>query len=80
MGEVADRDDSDTAVVLYTSGTTGQPKGAELTHANLSRNVESVVSADLFHITDRDVISGGRCFTPFDRPARCMRRCPAKRA
>ncbi|HEY8547375.1 MAG TPA: long-chain fatty acid--CoA ligase [Acidimicrobiales bacterium] len=28
----------DTAVILYTSGTTGQPKGAELTHANMVLN------------------------------------------
>ncbi len=30
---------TDTAVVLYTSGTTGQPKGAELSHANIAFNV-----------------------------------------
>ncbi|HEY1510572.1 MAG TPA: long-chain fatty acid--CoA ligase [Solirubrobacteraceae bacterium] len=38
---IADVEDEDTAVLLYTSGTTGQPKGAELTHANLTSNANA---------------------------------------
>ena len=55
---VVDRDGSDTAVILYTSGTTGTPKGAELTHGNLIRNAE-VVAERLCRLTADDVIFGG---------------------
>ncbi len=54
--DVVDRDDGDTAVILYTSGTTGTPKGAELTHANLLRNCE--VSRDMFDLGSEVVMLG----------------------
>jgi long-chain acyl-CoA synthetase len=56
--DVVERHDEDTAVILYTSGTTGHPKGAELTHANLTRNTEIAV-ADLLALSPDDVIFGG---------------------
>jgi long-chain acyl-CoA synthetase len=53
---VADTGDGDTAVILYTSGTTGQPKGAELSNANLARNAQA--SSGLFGLGSDAVVLG----------------------
>jgi long-chain acyl-CoA synthetase len=55
---LAETEASDTAVILYTSGTTGKPKGAELTHSNLHRNAD-VSSRTTCEIAAGDVVFGG---------------------
>lgn len=46
--------DDDVAVILYTSGTTGKPKGAMLTHKNLYRNAKD--AADFLKMNDSDKV------------------------
>jgi long-chain acyl-CoA synthetase len=53
---MTDRDPSDTAVILYSSGTTGTPKGAELTHGSLTKNVKATL--ELFELGPEAVTLG----------------------
>jgi len=50
------RDIDEPHVILYTSGTTGEPKGVVLTGRNLYRNV--IDALKLIHVTDRDHFLG----------------------
>jgi long-chain acyl-CoA synthetase len=51
---MAQTDPGDTAVIVYTSGTTGTPKGAELTHFQLFMNADT--PGRVFGIRDDDIV------------------------
>jgi len=57
--DITSTQESDSAVILYTSGTTGEPKGAELTHFNMYSNAQFVAERLLWNKTSFQTLGPG---------------------
>ena len=55
-GYAADSDPDDLATIIFSSGSTGVPKGVMLTHRNILSNIDSAMQ--VFKLTDVDVMIG----------------------
>ena len=70
-------DENETAIILYTSGTTGQPKGAMLTHGNLYSNARDV--ADYLDFTEDDRVVATLAGIPCLRAYSCCQCATSER-
>lgn len=53
LNQFSSANPTDPAVLFYTSGTTGAPKGVPLSHRNLTSNVQALLELNLIKDTDR---------------------------
>jgi long-chain acyl-CoA synthetase len=53
-----EREPSDLALLVFTAGTAGSPKAAQLTHGNLVANLEQARAVDALRMVDDDVVYG----------------------